>query len=401
MILKRILGLMSGQMFLSITNFIINLTFLKLSTPEDFGEYSFWFSLGLFFVGVHNAFVTTPLSVEYGDNKLKSISHASRMNLILVFIVFLITTLVTFVLYKTTYSSLLYALYISVLLIKEYLKTCYLVIYKKVNLSFFSDLIFSVFMLLGVGGLSYYNYVMTNSVIFICTFCQLLSLVTYLNKNTIKLIFSYKNMNLEMLKDGFWSFLGVIVTELQSRGYIYIVKYLLGSSVLGMIQSGKVLFGPVSIIINSWSRVSRPIISYKLTKDNKSAMSYLILSLFVFIVLDLSIILMIYLCESFIRGNLINSSYDGMLKYIYIWMFVLIVTHVRGCFSVYYQCMGEYKNLTMIISISACVSLLLIVFCYFDYSYVPLSVGFSEFLIISLILKKLVDNVATKKRECN
>lgn len=55
-----------------------------------------------------------------------------------------------------------------------------------------------------------------------------------------------------------WSLLGAGTTELQYRNYVFALEFFRGTGVLGAVQAGRLLLGPLALIVQSWARVARP-----------------------------------------------------------------------------------------------------------------------------------------------
>lgn len=65
-------------------------------------------------------------------------------------------------------------------------------------------------------------------------------------------------------KDTRWSLLGATTTELQSRFYVFALEAFCGLAVLGQIQAGRLLLGPLPLLVGAWGRVARPAMAISL-----------------------------------------------------------------------------------------------------------------------------------------
>merc|ERR1711879_116038 len=56
-----------------------------------------------------------------------------------------------------------------------------------------------------------------------------------------------------------WTLVGVLTTELHSRSYLFLTGSFFGTAAVGTLQSARIPFGPLSLMITAWSRFSRPL----------------------------------------------------------------------------------------------------------------------------------------------
>lgn len=77
-----------------------------------------------------------------------------------------------------------------------------------------------------------------------------------------------------------WSLIGAATTEVQYRNYIFAVEFFRGTSVLASVQAGRLLLGPLALIVQSWARVARPAMAKALARgDRRDALDMLLAGL--------------------------------------------------------------------------------------------------------------------------
>ena len=55
-----------------------------------------------------------------------------------------------------------------------------------------------------------------------------------------------------------WSLMGAGTTELQYRSYVFTLEFFREASVLAAVQAGRLLLGPLSLVVSAWGKVARP-----------------------------------------------------------------------------------------------------------------------------------------------
>jgi hypothetical protein len=55
-----------------------------------------------------------------------------------------------------------------------------------------------------------------------------------------------------------WSLMGAGTTELQYRSYVFTLEFFRETAVLAAVQAGRLLLGPLTLVVGAWSKVARP-----------------------------------------------------------------------------------------------------------------------------------------------
>lgn len=66
-----------------------------------------------------------------------------------------------------------------------------------------------------------------------------------------------------------WSLIGAATTEVQYRNYVFAVEFFRGTGVLASVQAGRLLLGPLALIVQSWARIARPAMAKALAEGNR------------------------------------------------------------------------------------------------------------------------------------
>lgn len=65
-----------------------------------------------------------------------------------------------------------------------------------------------------------------------------------------------------------WSLIGGVTTEIQYRNYVFAVEFFRSTSTLASVQAGRLLLGPLVLMVQSWARVARPAMAKALARKN-------------------------------------------------------------------------------------------------------------------------------------
>ena len=262
--MKKKIGItVVGQGFVGLVNFLITLSFLKFSSPGEFGVYALIFSIMLLFGGIQNALVNTPLAVYHAaalDHTLQtdidqSIKLVSRVNnLMAALMVFLAWWLLAG-------ADWLFSAAVGLLIlahqVREYHKNRAIVM-AEVTKSALSDILYSVMFVMAMAYLA-----QTEVTVEYVVYSQILAMAI---SSFIFIGSPVKSIGIKpawqtyraIFTDSRWSLLGVFSSEIQSRGYIYILAYFFSANIVGLVQAGKVFFGPLNMVVMAWGKIYRP-----------------------------------------------------------------------------------------------------------------------------------------------
>jgi hypothetical protein len=65
-----------------------------------------------------------------------------------------------------------------------------------------------------------------------------------------------------------WSLMGAGTTELQYRSYVFTLEFFRETAVLAAVQAGRLLLGPLTLVVGAWSKVARPAMARQLAENN-------------------------------------------------------------------------------------------------------------------------------------
>mgnify|MGYP000016899369 FL=1 len=289
-------------------------------------------------------------------------------------------------------------LYFFSFLYKEYLRNKWIV-NKKINNALVSDLSYILIILLS------YSFINLNTpqldidinlFLIIFSMSGLISIIVGLKSEILSIISTPLSTSLNYSstwKQSRWSLIGVMTTELQNRSYIFIITTFFGLEVLGIIQAGRVFFGPLNLLISGWGRVVRPVLAKLYQNNNIAKFKKIInISYLSFLLVNIAFGFFIFLFWDVINSNLYDNKFDNILQIVIQWGVVNLFLHIRSVSSVGLQATNRFDLLsfaTVIGATSTLISLSLIVYYNIPF-YAISSIILSEILAFLIIYKRLL-----------
>lgn len=396
---KRIILSTVDQGILSALNFFVNMFLIKTWSIENYGMYTIVFSIGLLLIGLQNALINTPYSISWA----KGTAGTVRFELVnlLFCIIFPLLVMGVFYLYAEyngfKLESISVFLYLVGMLFKEYLRAKWIV-EQKIKLALVSDVLYIALIALFYAMFEISNLAINfdlDVLLIIIAISSLLSIVVAIKNEVLSVLLPpYKGLfgYSQVWQQSKWSLVGVLSTELQNRGYIYIISTFFGLGTLGIIQAGKVFFGPLNLLISGWGRVVRPVLAkfyhnHEYDKFKKTLnTSYLS-----FAVINISFCLIIMTFWGSIDSYLYENRYENIAIIVLQWGAVNLFAQMRGIFGIGLQATNRFDLLARATIVGSIVSFaVLFVVVFFELPiYAITSVILSEIVALSIILHYL------------
>ncbi|MEM7299687.1 MAG: MATE family efflux transporter [Pseudomonadota bacterium] len=164
-----------------------------------------------------------------------------------------------------------------------------------------------------------------------------------------------------------WALLGAALTEGQLRLHVFILQLAKGSAALGLVQAGRVLVNPISMIAFAWIRAIRPTIAHHIhARDHQSAMRTIITGTSVLMMFGIVYLIALWLALPHIRLYLSAIQAPAFENLLMLWSLFAIINLPSLCFSVYLQATHRYRDLTACAAASVLASSLLMASLFFD-----------------------------------
>lgn len=396
---KQYLYSFFDQATISGFQFVVTLVAIKLWSPYDYGLFTVFFTTGLILVGFQNALINTPYSVNYPKvssdlTLLRNLEGGLWIaSLLLLSGTSLLSAVVAFCLLDKVYLYVL-PFYLFSVLYREYVKSN-LVVRGRVDAVFYMDFLNVIFSAFLGGGLFFYfginelnvpNVLLVFSIVNILTF----SAVMYkeYRRNIGASLSSIKDYK-EIWVDSKWSLLGMVTTELQSKGYIFILSAFFGAAFVGFVQAGRVFFGPLNLVTSAWGRIARPSLS-RLAAEKRASVFLKIShrSAFGFLLFNLLFGFVLWFFWPPINEIFFSDKYSGVEIIIVQWFLVTVIFQLRSVYSISMQSLNKFKFLAFATVLGAALSVASLIFiCFFEKeNWVVISVVLGESLALMVII---------------
>lgn len=356
---KRLTYSVIDQIILSSVNFFLSYFLMKILTKEEYGLYNLIIPISLIFTAVQNALFNTPLMVEYWNKNeteknffVGSLLLIQKKILVLSLLLFL-TLIVTFIFIDTGESTnfILFATYILILglLSREFLRNYFFTIEKPLK-AVINDFNYLILIFLFFIVIYYLNLINIESILICIGIASLISSIfgniKLANHNDFAIA---KKHFIECFKHGKWALLGVIVTHVQTYGYIYLIGIFFSTKDIGEIAAIRLLFIPFSFITVGYSKIAIPRGSklFIQGKIKKFFNEELFFSLSYMVVVFLYTIIVNFTPEN-VLGIILKREYLDALKYIPLFSITTILSILGTTGSNGLQVMKKFKSLSQI-----------------------------------------------------
>lgn len=367
--LKKTFAALFSQGLLSISNLMIGICLIKYSSKENYGLYATANATLLFFLGLQNALITTPLivlsphkSIEEKDRFFSGL----RSNQFLIFIPLTILLVVLLqIFFRVTislspFAFMIFGLTVFLGLSNELIRSIFyseLMIRKVIKI----DLTFIVTLGIFISLLIANQAVNATNMIMILGASNFVSTTFGGSLLSIPMKFS-----LMLAKDSFketwgysqWSLMGVIFTFLQTWGYVYLVSTLLSLKDTADISVARLIMMPINLLILSWAKIFMPKGTMLLKERNITKLNQLyFFACGILIVILCLYLLLIFLGKNFILSTLLSTQYKNIWNYLFWWGFVFALMIIRSNASLYLQILKQFKFLAIAVMVSSFITL--------------------------------------------
>lgn len=159
-----------------------------------------------------------------------------------------------------------------------------------------------------------------------------------------------------------WILVGIATTEVQLRALLFLLGAWYGLATVGVVQAGMILFRPIGVLWFAWSRVMRPVFARAYAAGDDAAAARLShLSAAAFLVGTLVLLAALWLTWPLIDHYVFSHRYPGVGHAVTFWGLVMIVSFVRGTYSVRLQGQARFRELSHLSLIAAFLTVGLVV----------------------------------------
>jgi O-antigen/teichoic acid export membrane protein len=159
-----------------------------------------------------------------------------------------------------------------------------------------------------------------------------------------------------------WILVGIATTEVQLRALLFLLGAWYGLATVGVVQAGMILFRPIGVLWFAWSRVMRPVFARAYAQgDNAAAARLSHLSAAAFLIGTLVLLAALWLSWPLIDRYIFAHRYPGVGEAVTFWGLVMLVSFVRGTYSVRLQGQARFRELSHLSLMAALLTVALVV----------------------------------------
>lgn len=391
------IGLLStfvSQGALSLLNLFISILILRELGVDQFGVYSLVFFLGLTCISFQNAVVNAPLSTELNRVKSSSLGrllgYYNLINLAYCLVIVVVGGMAAWVI-DVSFPILL--CYLLALLMKEFWKSV-LFCTDDAVLVMVMDLVFALSTALGLWWLSLgsINDALLLIAVSMWSFALVLAVRPVL-KRLAGLSTSWRFFQRHVWHKARWTLVGVLTTELHSRSYLFLTGSFFGTAAVGTLQSARIPFGPLSLMITAWSRFSRPLLSrWKFEQKEALRLRFIAASAGMFIVMNVGFFVLLWLLWEYVTEYVFQDLSDGLFDIVILWFVVTLFLQLRTVVSVYHQANSHFRFVSMTGIQGLILTLLasLLIIGLDQYRFMPLALVAGEVVMLMLLLWPII-----------
>jgi O-antigen/teichoic acid export membrane protein len=163
-------------------------------------------------------------------------------------------------------------------------------------------------------------------------------------------------------RDTQWSLIGAGTTEIQYRSYVFAIELFRDAASLASVQAGRLLLGPLPLVVGAWGRVARPAMARHLASGTRQGIIGLTAQGMVFVLAVTAVYcLALYIVWEMVEARIFKGKYPDVGQMTLAWAgyTVLVVTHM--VLSVPLQAAMKLKELAQVTMVTAMFSCALMV----------------------------------------
>jgi O-antigen/teichoic acid export membrane protein len=364
------IGSLIDQGLMSIFQFLVSVLAIRFWSESDFGLYAIILAVGFMLIGIQNALINTPLSVIVSKCDEKGSEYESWVfwcvnQFFIIVVVFLCSVL--FFYKSSIYLGVVF--YFVGVLYREFYRNK-MVVDKNVRSLLVMDFVYVLLVILIPSLLFYSGDIIVN----VNEFLLLLGvggiLVTIIHN--LSSFLARKDRDLKCVAKTYlniwsgvkWSLAGVVITEIQNRGYVFIVGAFYGAKGVAILQAARLVFGPLNVLVGGWARVARP--EFASMKNPYSINHLMNKSLTAFVVFNLFLGAGLFFFWEYIEKYLYDGKYEDIYFVVILWFIVNFIFNLRSVYSVVMQASEKYKEITKAVAFSSFITMaIVLIACFF------------------------------------
>ena len=159
-----------------------------------------------------------------------------------------------------------------------------------------------------------------------------------------------------------WSLIGAGTTEIQYRSYVFALELFRDASSLAAVQAGRLLLGPLPLVVAAWGRVARPAMARHLVAgDPRSIIRLTIQGMAYVLAIGMIYCLVLYLAWPLAEVWFFRGKYQDVGSMTLAWAGYMLIVISHMVLSVPLQAAMKLKELAQVTMVTAVLSCLLLI----------------------------------------
>jgi O-antigen/teichoic acid export membrane protein len=151
-----------------------------------------------------------------------------------------------------------------------------------------------------------------------------------------------------------WSLAGGVSAEVQSRTFLFIVEFLRGTTATGILQVGRFVVSPVSLMSIAWGRVALPRMAAHFRSDAPArAFNLLYASIACITAMAIAYFALIYFTWDWLDHVLFQEKYPGLADIVLGWCAVTVTGEPVRALGWAYQATDRFRELALLVMANA------------------------------------------------
>ncbi|WP_186332309.1 lipopolysaccharide biosynthesis protein [Bordetella genomosp. 13] len=352
------------QAWLSMLNLAVGLILIRLVAKEDYGTYAQLYVAGLFAAGITEALVSNPLTTlasRYPDDQRATMmAHMDRFQsrlgtwVAVLFGVACAGVAGLLDLAQPLWLGLGFALYVKTNATREYRRST-LFIEGASRRVLALDLRYGVAVLACTGVLIWAGWLTIPAVFAVLGAGNLVALLGA-PRHPVPgpgAVPSYPEAVRESWKRGRLGLPGSILAWVINYSYLYVVAAWLGATATADLNASRLLLMPISLSVQAWSRVARPLIGRLLAGHDRARLRRLLFGSVVGIeLLTISYVLVLWLALPWLQHHVLGEKYANVQALVLIWGAYFAINAARWIGTAALMSADRYDNTLTIAFVS-------------------------------------------------
>jgi O-antigen/teichoic acid export membrane protein len=189
-----------------------------------------------------------------------------------------------------------------------------------------------------------------------------------------------------------WALLGVTATEVQQRGYVYVVAAVFGLASVAILQAAALLYRPVQLVVHAWGKTARVVLAGLMAeKKFAEARVFTLRSLSLFGLFFAAFLAVLALAWPLIKVHVLQGSFADAETVVVLWGAASAVIMAAGILSLEAQSMIRFRELShaSLAGAAACGAGLLVAVWLEDFRATLIAVIAGQAILLVMILRIL------------